>query len=103
MTDSQKLDLILEKVDRIEKRADKIEERIDKTEEGITEIKMDITNIKLVIENEIRANIQRIAEGHLDLSRNLNNAMRPSSEVEMLAIKVSMMENDIKELKKRLA
>ena len=48
-------------------------------------------------------NIQRVAEGHLDLSRNLHDAMKPSNEVEMLAIKVRMLETDVKELKAKLA
>ena len=39
----------------------------------------------------------------LNLSRNLHDAMRPSNEVEMLAIKVRMLESDVKELKSRLA
>ena len=62
-----------------------------------------ITDIKLTLENEIRVNIQRIAEGHLDLSRNLHDAMKPSNEVEMLAIKVRALESEIRELKRRIS
>ncbi|MBD5529920.1 MAG: hypothetical protein K2I21_04580 [Acetatifactor sp.] len=85
MTDSEKLDLILSKLEKLDK--------LDK----------DVTDIKLTLENEIRVNIQRVAEGHLDLSRNLHEAMRPSNEVEMLAIKVRMLETDIRDIKARLA
>ncbi len=49
MTDSEKLDVILSKLDKLEN---------------------DVTDMKLTLENEIRTNIQHIAEGHLDLSRN---------------------------------
>lgn len=45
-----KSDIILEKLDSMD-----------------TEIK----SIKLTLENEVRTNIMRVAEGHLDLSRNL--------------------------------
>ena len=69
----------------------------------VEEIKHKVTKIDLTLENEIRINIQRVAEGHLDLSRNLHDAMRPSNEVEMLAIKVRMLETDVKELKAKLA
>lgn len=85
MTDSEKLDLILSKLDKLDK------------------LEKDVTDIKLTLENEIRVNIQRVAEGHLDLSRNLHEAMRPSNEVEMLAIKVRMLETDIRDIKARLA
>lgn len=85
MTDSEKLDLILSRLEKLDK------------------VENDITDIKLTLENEIRVNIQRVAEGHLDLSRNLHEAMRPSNEVEMLAIKVRMLETDIRDLKARLA
>lgn len=89
MTDSEKLDLILSEMQDLKQRAANIE--------------TSVTDIKLTLENEIRVNIQRVAEGHLDLSRNLHEAMRPSNEVEMLAIKVRMLETDIRDLKARLA
>ena len=69
----------------------------------VTEIKTDVKEVKLTIENEIRTNIQRVAEGHLDLSRNLHEAVKPSNEVEMLAIKVSVLESEIRELKRKIS
>lgn len=82
MTDSEKLDLLLSNMQKMQ---------------------TDITDIKLTLENEIRVNIQRVAEGHLDLSRNLHDAMKPSNEVEMLAIKVRMLETDMRELKAKIS
>lgn len=69
----------------------------------VSNIEDDVTNIKLTLENEIRINIQRVAEGHLDLSRNLHDAMKPSSEVEMLAIKVRMLETEVRDLKHKIS
>ena len=62
-----------------------------------------VKKIDLTLENEIRINIQRIAEGHLDLSRILHDAMKPSAEVEMLAIKVRQLESDVRDIKQKLA
>ena len=131
MTDSEKLDLILNKVgglegrfdkleerlDKLEERLDKLEERLDKLEERfdkleasfdpleerVVQLENEIRDIRLVLENEIRTNIQRVAEGHLDLSRNLHEAMKPNNEIEMLAVKVSMLETDVRELKRKIS
>lgn len=96
MTDSEKLDLILEKVSSLDTR-------VNNLESDLQEVKQQVTKTNLTLENEIRVNIQRVAEGHLDLSRNLHEAMRPNNEVEMLAIKVRMLETDIRDIKARLA
>lgn len=63
MTDSEKLDIILSKLNKLEN---------------------DVTDMKLTLENEIRTNIQHIAEGHLDLSRNLHEALKIDNEKESL-------------------
>lgn len=84
MTDSEKLDLILSKLDKLDK------------------LENDITDIKLTLENEIRVNIQRVAEGHLDLSRNLHEALKIDSEKEMLAIRVSVLETELRRIKTQL-
>ena len=96
MTDSEKLDLILSETHSMKTDVQDLKQRT-------ANIEASVTDIKLTLENEIRVNIQRVAEGHLDLSRNLHEAMRPSNEVEMLAIKVRMLETDIRGLKARLA
>ena len=62
-----------------------------------------VTKIDLTLENEIRVNIQRVAEGHLDLSRILHDAIIPNAEVEMLAIKVRELESEVRNIKFQLA
>ena len=110
MTDSEKLNLILEKVSNLDEKVSNLDEKVSNLDEKVSnlefqlqEVKEQTTQTSLILENEIRVNIQRVAEGHLDLSRNLHEAMRPSNEVEMLAIKVRMLETDIRGLKARLA
>lgn len=71
--------------------------------ERVSSVENDVRDIKLTLENEIRFNIQRVAEGHLDLSRNLHDAMKPSNEVEMLAIKVRTLESEVRELKRKIS
>lgn len=69
----------------------------------IEEMNQKITGINLIIENEIRVSIQRVAEGHLDLSRNLHEAMKPNAEVEMLSVKVMKLEMDVGKLKEKIS
>ena len=91
MTDSEKLDMILEKLAETDKKLDKL----DKLEN-------DITDIKLTLENDIRTSIMRVAEGHLDLSRNLKDAIKIDTEKEMLSIRVAVIETELRKIKTRL-
>ena len=84
MTDGEKLDLILSRLEKLDK------------------IENDIKDIKLTLESEIRVNIQRVAEGHLDLSRNLHEAIRIDNEKEMLAIRVSVLETELRRIKAQI-
>ncbi len=117
MTDSQKLDLLLEKmlgmenhmqsmenhIQRIEDRMQAMEDRMQSMENRMQNLEENVSEEKMIIENEIRVNIQRVAEGHFDLSRQLQYTIRPNSDLEMLAIRVRMLESDVKELKRRMA
>lgn len=96
MTDSEKIDLLLAEMQGLK-------EDVQQLTEGHQKMQNDLTSVKLKLENEIAVNIQRVAEGHLDLSRNLHDAMRPSNEVEMLAIKVRMLETEVRELKQKIS
>lgn len=91
MSDSEKLDLILFKL-----------EKIDRLEQRVNNLEQDVSEIKLILENEVRVNIQRIAEGHLDLSRNLHEALKIDNEKEMLAIRVSVLETEQQKIKTQL-
>ena len=84
MTDSEKLDLILSRLDKLDK------------------LEKDIIDIKLTLENEISVNIKRVAEGHLDLSRNLHEALKIDSEKEMLVIRVNHLESELRRIKTQL-
>ena len=88
MTDSQKLDLILSKMQHMDN--------------DLQEVKRKVTNIDLTLENEIRVNIRRVAEGHLDLSIHLQDEIKTDNEKEMLVIRVNMLESELRRMKDRL-
>ncbi len=65
-------------------------------------IKRDIRSIQLTLENETNRNIKIIAEGHLDLSRKLDEALKIDNEKEMLLIRVNTLENELRRIKERI-
>lgn len=65
-------------------------------------IKKEITSIQLTLENETNRNIKIIAEGHLDLSRKLDDALKVENEKEMLLIRVNILENELRQVKERI-
>lgn len=91
MDSNEKLDLILKKLEKL----DTLEERFDKLE-------LEVREIRLTLENETNKNIVRAAEGHLDLSRKLDEALKIENEKEMIAIRVNILENEVRRLKERL-
>ena len=113
----EKLNLILSKLGSLETDMQGMKADMQGMKADMTDMKADmqgmkddikrldakVAKIELTLENEIRVNIQRIAEGHLDLSRILHDAMKPNAEVEMLAIKVRKLESEVRDIKLRLA
>lgn len=65
-------------------------------------IKRDLRSIQLTLENETNRNIKLIAEGHLDLSRKLSEALKVDNEKEMLLIRVNTLENELRRVKERI-
>ena len=98
MTESEKLDLILSRLDKVDEKLNEADEKLNK----VDKLEKDITDIKLTLENEISVNIKRIAEGHLDLSRRLHEAIEINTEKEMMAIRLTSLENEVRRLKQRM-
>lgn len=125
MTDSQKLDIILSKMDNIENEIREVRtglrEEIQEVKTGLEEVRTDlkvvrtdleetktnlgneIKNIKFLFENEIRVNIQRIAEGHLDVSRNIHEVLKKRDELELVSITTRLLESEVRELKRKIS
>lgn len=95
MSDSQKIDLILQEIQGIKSEVQGMKSEIQgmksetqnmKSEmqgmkNEIREMKQRMTGIEITLEHEISHNIKIIAEGHLDLSRSLNKAVQLASDI----------------------
>ena len=63
----------------------------------------EIRKINLCLENEIRPSIMRIAEGHLDLSRKLDEALKIDQEKEKIALRLNFLEGKVERLESKVA
>lgn len=77
-------------------------EDLEAIESMLEPIKRDLRSIQLTLENETNRNIKLIAEGHLDLSRKLSEALKVDNEKEMLLIRVNSLENELRKVKERI-
>ena len=66
-------------------------------------VKRELRSLQLTLENETNRNIALIAEGHLDLCRKLDDALKVENEKEMLLIRVNTLENEVRKLKERIS
>lgn len=88
MTDSEKLDLLIKEITEVKN--------------DVKGVKNKLAGLELHIENVTDKNIQTVAEGHLDLSRKLDDALRVENEKEMLIIKMRLLEDELRKVKERL-
>lgn len=61
-----------------------------------------MSSVEITLENEVRRNIKIIAEGHLDLSRKLSEALKEENEKEMLRLRVNILERDVRMIKEQI-
>ena len=118
------LNLILSKFDGIEgqfvcinERFDGLEKRLDVLEndvrgikddvrgikDDVRGIKDDVRGIKITLENEIWTGIKIISEGHIELDRKLDKAIKSKEESDMLDLRVRVLESDVTEIKKKIS
>ena len=57
--------------------------------------------MEIHFENVTDKNIQTIAEGHLDLSRKLDDALKVENEKELLVVRVRIIEDELRKMKEQ--
>lgn len=96
MTDTEKLDLLLSQMI-------KMQDDVTDIRNDITDIRNDVTDIKLHLENVTDRNIQIVAEGHMNLNSRLLEALKASETQELLLVRTSYLEEEVKQIKKKLS
>ena len=81
----------------------KLDNKVSGLEMDVSVLKQDFQDFRLTLENETNRNIKLIAEGHFDLLRKLDDALRIENEKEMMSIRVTSLENEVRRLKEKNA
>ena len=121
--ENQKMDLILQKLGGIEGGLASVREDVRSLQGDMQTIKGDVqtikgdvqtlkedvqtlkdrvTNIEITLENETNRNIQLIAEGHLNLDRKLNEALKELQRNTMYHLKVNHLDGEVTKMKRML-
>ena len=94
--------MILDRLDSIDTRISAMDDRISAMDDKISAMDNKISSVQITIENEIRNNIQILAEGHMTLERKLDESLKANQEKELLLIRVNRLESEVRELKERI-
>ena len=93
----------LEMIAEIVKETNKpIYERLDKMDSRLDKVEAKVTEVQMTLENETNKEIRIIAEGHLDLSRKLDDSLKVENEKEMLVMRVNILENELRRIREKL-
>ena len=99
---NERLDKMDSRLDKVDSRLDKVDSRLDKMDSRLDKVESKVTEVQMTLENETNKEIRIIAEGHLDLSRKLDDALKVENEKEMLLLRVNRLENEIRRIKQRI-
>ncbi len=86
----------------MDSRLDQMDSRLDQMDSRLNKLESKVTEVQMTLENETNKEIRIIAEGHLDLSRKLDDALKVENEKEMLLLRVTRLENELRRLKQKI-
>lgn len=88
--------------DDLQAMSNLLDEKLKPIKDDTDTLEKKVISIELTLENETNRNIQIIAEGHLDLVRKLDDALKVENEKEMLLLRVNHLENELRKVKERI-
>lgn len=80
-----------------------VNQELNDIKRSVAGVEKIVKDVQLTLENETNRNIQIIAEGHLDLSRKLDVAVKIDNEKEILKLRVNRLESELEKTKSRLS
>ena len=109
MSENEKLNLILEGIGEIKDDVRGLKEDVQGLKEDVQVLKEDVQSVKervtlfeITLENETNRNIQLIAEGHMNLDRKLDEALKEFHPNTMYHLKVNHLDGEVTKMKRVL-
>lgn len=96
MTDTEKLDLLLQKVTDISTDVGQLKDEM-------AALKTDLLDWKYTFENENRRNMNSIAEERIRSSQNMSEVMKLQGEVVLLTVRTNALVSDVREIKRSIS
>lgn len=100
-----RMGVIETRMESMENRMESMENRMDSMEDRVKLLEalpQQVKEIQLTLENEVSKKINIIADGHLDLSRKLDEALTFQKEKERILLRVTSLEGDVQRMKSRI-
>ena len=91
-----------QEIREVKKEVAEVKSDLTEVKREVAEVKSDLTEVKLTLENEVNKKINIIAEGHLDLNRKFDEALKIESEKEMMNLRITILENDVRRLQEKV-
>ena len=91
-----------EQVQGVKGEVQELKEQVQGVRGKVRKLEGQVQGIRLTLENETNKNINIIAEGHLNLSRKLDEALKVENEKEVLLIRINRLENGYRTLKEKV-
>ncbi len=86
------------RLDKMDHRFDEMDHRFDEMDHRLDKVEKKVTEVQVTLENETNKGIQIVGEGHLDLSRKLDEALTIENEKEMLKLRINRLESEVKKI-----
>lgn len=83
----------------LKKRMEAVETNALEEKDNLSEIRETVRSINLTLENEVNRNIRLIAEGHLNLDRKLDEALRELQPNTMYHMRVNYLDGEVRKIK----
>lgn len=79
-----------------------LQSEIGLLKDEMSDLKNEVTSVKVTLENVTNRHLKTIAEGHCDLSRKLDEAIKGNVDEEQLLLRVGLLEDDVRLLKEKV-